>query len=117
MKSAVAACLATDSVTESALEGRACFPADFKGFAGHFPGRPIVPGVCLVQLIEACVEAITRTPIQIDELATAKFFSMVLPDQSFSVTCTCKDGVASGAITNDDGPVAKIKVRYSSAAA
>jgi len=32
------------------LRARACFPPTFPGFDGHFPGNPILPGFCHIQL-------------------------------------------------------------------
>lgn len=32
-------------------------------YQGHFPGHPVVPGVCLLQLIKECVEDIRQQKI------------------------------------------------------
>jgi 3-hydroxymyristoyl/3-hydroxydecanoyl-(acyl carrier protein) dehydratase len=49
---------------------------DHPAFAGHFPGRPIVPGVVL---LDACLRALGGTATRI---ASAKFLSMVLPGEA-----------------------------------
>ena len=34
-------------------------------YQGHFPGHPVVPGVCLLQLIKECVEDIRQQKLQV----------------------------------------------------
>lgn len=52
-------------------------PADHPAFAGHFPGRPIVPGVVLLERAQAMVEAATGQLF--GGVAMAKFLSPVGP--------------------------------------
>lgn len=61
-----------------------CFPADFIGFAGHFPGQPILPAVlqiCMVRLFWSDVVA----PVESLDVVSAKFLKPVLPEQKISV--------------------------------
>lgn len=55
-------------------------PADHPSLPGHFPGRPIVPGVVLLDL--ALAEA-TRAfgPLRAAGLPQAKFLAPLLPDE------------------------------------
>lgn len=52
---------------------------DHPAFAGHFPGRPIVPGVVLLDQAQLLVEAIG---LQVCGLAMAKFLSPVGPGEA-----------------------------------
>jgi 3-hydroxymyristoyl/3-hydroxydecanoyl-(acyl carrier protein) dehydratase len=53
------------------------FAADHPVFAGHFPGRPIVPGVLLLDWAQAAIEAQLGQRVQ--ALAEAKFHSPATP--------------------------------------
>lgn len=53
------------------------FAVDHPVFAGHFPGRPIVPGVLLLDWAQAAIEAQLGQRVQ--ALAEAKFHSPATP--------------------------------------
>jgi 3-hydroxyacyl-[acyl-carrier-protein] dehydratase len=53
------------------------FAADHPVFPGHFPGRPIVPGVLLLDWAQAAIEAQLGQNVQ--ALAEAKFHSPATP--------------------------------------
>lgn len=56
-------------------------PAAHPAFAGHFPGRPIVPGVMLLDAVARHVgEALGGTP-RACTLSAAKFLRPVGPDE------------------------------------
>lgn len=52
-------------------------PADHPAFAGHFPGRPLVPGVLLLHLAQRAIETALTTSVR--GLAAVKFLSPALP--------------------------------------
>lgn len=64
------------------------FDKDFIGFAGHFPGHPILPGVCLVECGVELARRATKFPFHLTRIKQAKFFRPVEPgsDVDFSWT-------------------------------
>ena len=42
-------------------------------YQGHFPEHPVVPGVCLLQLIKECVEDIRQQKLQVTQVSSCKF--------------------------------------------
>jgi len=52
---------------------------DHPAYAGHFPGRPILPGVVILAEVLAAIEAATSLPPERWEIANAKFLEPVLP--------------------------------------
>lgn len=54
-------------------------PVDHPAFAGHFPGRPIVPGVALLDRLLSAV----AVPC---DIASAKFLSPASPGETLAFT-------------------------------
>ena len=48
-------------------------------YDGHFPGNPVVPGVCQVQMVKELVEKAVLSPLQLTESDNIKFLSMINP--------------------------------------
>ena len=51
-------------------------------YGGHFPQHPVVPGVCMLQIIKECIEEIYRAPLQYKQIASCKFLSAVNPNEA-----------------------------------
>jgi 3-hydroxymyristoyl/3-hydroxydecanoyl-(acyl carrier protein) dehydratase len=55
-------------------------PGDHPSLPGHFPGRPIVPGVVLLDLVfEAICDAIAQ-PVELLAVVSTKFLQAVAPE-------------------------------------
>ncbi|OQA91170.1 MAG: (3R)-hydroxymyristoyl-ACP dehydratase [Bacteroidetes bacterium ADurb.Bin234] len=50
-------------------------------YTGHFPERPIVPGVCSIEIIKECTAVIMQNPLQFIALEQSKFFNPIKPLQ------------------------------------
>lgn len=48
-------------------------------FKGHFPGNPIMPGVCMMQIIKELTEQISASPLFMESLSNAKFMALINP--------------------------------------
>ena len=49
-------------------------------FKGHFPGNPIMPGVCMIQIIKELTESITKSSLMIQSLTNVKFMALINPE-------------------------------------
>ena len=62
-------------------------PFDHPSFAGHFPGRPILPGVLLLAEVMEALRGLGDQPATGPcEIASAKFLSPVLPGDELTIT-------------------------------
>lgn len=50
-------------------------------YRGHFPGNPVVPGVCTLMMVKECVEKWKGQRYHYRSLNSCKFLSVVLPDR------------------------------------
>ena len=72
------------------------FPADFVGFAGHFPGFPLLPGIVQLLLAQCVVEDGTGRPQRLGEVNHAKFLEQVPPEATLTVRCRPRGAQADG---------------------
>ncbi len=65
---------------------RFSIPSDHPCLAGHFPGRPIVPGVVILDEAVALILR-DRPANRVTELDDVKLLAPVLPGDEVTVTC------------------------------
>lgn len=64
------------------ISGTIIFNASHPIFSGHFPSVPVVPGVCMIQLVKELLEQGTGTPTRISKAAQIKFLTVINPCQT-----------------------------------
>jgi 3-hydroxyacyl-[acyl-carrier-protein] dehydratase len=57
------------------------FPANDPVFAGHFPGRPILPGVFQLEMARVAAELALGFRLAVREISKAKFQRPILPEE------------------------------------
>ena len=58
-----------------------CFRATDSVFAGHFPNRPLLPGIFQLEMARVAAENILNCPLAVREISKAKFQRPILPDE------------------------------------
>ena len=63
-------------------------------FAGHFPGMPIVPGVCLLHVVKRAVSRRVEREVQFEKIRECKFLSAINPveNKAFEIELRLTDG-------------------------
>jgi 3-hydroxymyristoyl/3-hydroxydecanoyl-(acyl carrier protein) dehydratase len=54
-------------------------PPEHPSLAGHFPGRPIVPGVVLLDGVFAAIRSASSQPVKLEAVVSTKFLQAVAP--------------------------------------
>ena len=55
-------------------------------YEGHFPGSPIVPGVCSIEIMKECAEFYLNTSLYYDSIEQCKFLSPIDPVKTAFLT-------------------------------
>ena len=50
-------------------------------YAAHVPGKPVTPGVCILQMVEELLADHSRRPLRIAIIKNAKFLTMLTPTE------------------------------------
>jgi 3-hydroxyacyl-[acyl-carrier-protein] dehydratase len=63
---------------------------------GHFPGRPVLPGACLIQLAEELAASVAGREVRLIRAGPIKFITMIDPthDGSLAMTLAGKEQAA-----------------------
>ena len=87
-------------------------PAIHPVFPGHFPGRPVVPGVVLLEAV-VTVLAVQRDGARVTGFPMIKFLSPLGPDQEFDVLLSAKrEGLDSFEIRSGETRLVSGTVAY-----
>jgi 3-hydroxyacyl-[acyl-carrier-protein] dehydratase len=82
--------LAPAQLTVDSGEQDFCFTDAFLGFAGHFPGYPILPAILQTLLAQLLAEQIMGEPLQFLSLKRAKFTRQLRPGDRITVSLSCR---------------------------
>jgi 3-hydroxymyristoyl/3-hydroxydecanoyl-(acyl carrier protein) dehydratase len=74
---------------------------------GHFPGRPIVPGVVVLDHVLAAAEAWLGRAVRLRTLKQAKFVTPLLPEQEAQVEIKLQGDELRFAVTRDGEAIAQ----------
>ena len=64
--------------------------ADHKIFEGHFPNQPVVPGVCMMQMIKEIIEQVLGKATNLVQAAEMKFMAVINPQENNLIQATIK---------------------------
>lgn len=59
-------------------------------YKAHFPGQPITPGVCIVQIGKELLEELMGEKLNIIRVKNVKFLSIISPVETTDITYTFK---------------------------
>jgi 3-hydroxyacyl-[acyl-carrier-protein] dehydratase len=87
-------------------------------FEGHFPNRPIVPGVCILQMVKEILMQKMQRSLMMTEGSSIKYMNVIIPDKcdNILVSVTYTHGLssltASIVISSDTIIFCKFQISY-----
>lgn len=55
-------------------------------FKGHFPGNPVTPGVCMMQIVKELTEKFTGKKLFLKSASNVKFMAIINPSETPDLT-------------------------------
>lgn len=83
-------------------------------FKGHFPGNPVTPGVCMMQIVKDLTENFTASKLFLKSASNVKFMAIInpfeTPDLFLQLDITEKDGELKVKNTTSFGETIALKM-------
>ncbi|MCB2206752.1 MAG: hydroxymyristoyl-ACP dehydratase [Bacteroidetes bacterium] len=105
---------------EDALDAEIKLNADHEVYKGHFPERPVVPGVIQLQVIKEVLENVLGIDLMIREIVVAKYLRPVTPGENLflQIRIDYKQGetgeyLINARVTKNDTTFTKLKATLS----
>lgn len=88
--------------------------SDHEIFQGHFPGNPVTPGVCMMQIVKDLTEQITVSKLFLKSASNVKFMAIInpfeTPDLVLQLDINEKDGELKVKNTTSFGETIALKL-------
>lgn len=77
---------------------RVCIHPEWPIFKAHFPGHPITPGVCIVQMVQELLQNLVHRKLCLCQAKNVKYFAILSPEEvtDLSVTFTKMEELPDG---------------------
>jgi 3-hydroxyacyl-[acyl-carrier-protein] dehydratase len=74
----------------SEIKAELVINANHKIFEGHFPGHPVVPGVCMMQMVKEIIEKVIGEKTNLVRAGEMKFLAIINPKENNMIRATLK---------------------------
>jgi 3-hydroxyacyl-[acyl-carrier-protein] dehydratase len=69
-------------------------------FEGHFPGQPVVPGACMLQMVKEVTENILNKKVQLTKADNLKFLELINPNEHRTLQMSLAFNISEDGIVN-----------------
>jgi len=113
----------SSSHTDGTIAAHLRLNAAHRIFKGHFPGQPVVPGVCMVQIIKEMLEAALGKTLQLRKADHIKFLAVIDPRKSIDIdaairyTCSEDHYEVTASLFKDETVYLKLRGNFITASA
>jgi len=86
---------------DGSVEASVKLNKDHEVFKGHFPGNPIMPGVCMIQLVKELTEKAVEKDLFLSVVSNVKFMAIINPEKNDTLQIVLN--------ISEDGGLVKVK--------
>jgi 3-hydroxyacyl-[acyl-carrier-protein] dehydratase len=77
-----------ENKTDKTISSHFSVGKEFIGFQGHFPEQPVMPGICMFELIKVLLYKGTGKKYKLEKVGNSKFFSPIINDETIQIEST-----------------------------
>jgi 3-hydroxyacyl-[acyl-carrier-protein] dehydratase len=85
-----------------AVDARISLHKEHAIFKGHFPGNPVVPGVCLMTIVKEVLSIAMEKELVLSEAKSVKFLGVINPNDQHTLSVHCE-------ITEEDTEIVRMR--------
>ena len=102
----------SQDITDNNAEFRIELCEDCPVYAGHFPGNPIAPGACNIEMVRECISVVMKREVRLAEIKLCKFTRIIRPnaDERLLLTLQWDNSKVKSTIYVGDELAAQINV-------
>jgi len=76
--------------TDTEVKAELLINPGHKIFEGHFPGQPVVPGVCMMEMVKEVIEHVTGKKTKLVKAQEMKFLAIIDPSRNNRINAVIK---------------------------
>lgn len=80
----------TIETSDAEVKAEFVIHAGHRIFEGHFPGQPVVPGVCMMQMVKELLEQVLEKEVMLTSAAEMKFLAVIDPTRNNIISAHIK---------------------------
>lgn len=84
--------------TNGSIEASVKLNKDHEVFKGHFPGNPVMPGVCAIQLVKELTEKALDKKLFLSAVSNVKFMAIINPEKNETLQVVLNISEEEGAV-------------------
>lgn len=73
---------------EESVVFQVCLHPEWPIYKAHFPGHPITPGVCVVQMVQELLQGLLQRELCLRQAKNVKYLSIISPEEITDLTIT-----------------------------